>query len=158
MAAPAELTPFQTRVYNVVGTIPKGSVRTYGSIAKELGTCARAVGTAMGRNPYGPCDRETPEVRRKRMLLEGEGIEFEEDGKGSSKIQKQFFVDAPSSSDGTKAKTGAARGAKKRITSQNDKPSATKSKKSKYFSAASEDMLKREILNLLEKRQPGKTC
>ena len=53
----ASLTPFQTRVYNVVGTIPKGSVRTYGSIAKELQTSARAVGTAMGRNPYGPCDK-----------------------------------------------------------------------------------------------------
>ena len=52
----ASLTPFQQRVYAVVGTIPKGSVRSYGSVASELGTCARAVGTAMGRNPYGPCD------------------------------------------------------------------------------------------------------
>jgi methylated-DNA-[protein]-cysteine S-methyltransferase len=50
------LTTFQQQVYDVVTTIPKGSVRTYGSIAKELGTSARAVGTAMGRNPYGPCD------------------------------------------------------------------------------------------------------
>ncbi|KAL7526318.1 hypothetical protein ACHAXR_001423 [Thalassiosira sp. AJA248-18] len=51
------LTPFQSRVYDVVGTIPKGSVRTYGSIAQELQTSARAVGTAMGRNPFGPSDR-----------------------------------------------------------------------------------------------------
>jgi methylated-DNA-[protein]-cysteine S-methyltransferase len=48
-------TPFQSRVYNVVRTIPKGSVRTYGSIAEELQTSARAVGTTMGRNPY-PAD------------------------------------------------------------------------------------------------------
>eukprot|EP00571_Detonula_confervacea_P001319 CAMPEP_0172320228 /NCGR_PEP_ID=MMETSP1058-20130122/40025_1 /TAXON_ID=83371 /ORGANISM="Detonula confervacea, Strain CCMP 353" /LENGTH=63 /DNA_ID=CAMNT_0013035451 /DNA_START=74 /DNA_END=265 /DNA_ORIENTATION=+ len=54
-AAPS-LTPFQSRVYEVVGTIPKGSVRTYGSIAQELQTSPRAVGTAMGRNPYGPSD------------------------------------------------------------------------------------------------------
>lgn len=50
------LTPFQKRVYGVVRTIPKGCVRTYGSIAKELQTSARAVGTAMGRNPFGPSD------------------------------------------------------------------------------------------------------
>lgn len=50
------LTPFQRRVYDIVSTIPKGSVRTYGSIAEELQTSARAVGTAMGRNPYGPSD------------------------------------------------------------------------------------------------------
>lgn len=52
----ASLTPFQRRVYAVVRTIPKGSVRSYGSIAEELKTSARAVGTAMGRNPYGPSD------------------------------------------------------------------------------------------------------
>lgn len=51
------LTPFQTRVYGVVRTIPKGNVRTYQSIAKELNSSARAVGTAMGRNPFGPSDQ-----------------------------------------------------------------------------------------------------
>ena len=50
------LTPFQRRVYNIVHNIPKGCVRSYGSIAKELETSARAVGTAMGNNPLGPCD------------------------------------------------------------------------------------------------------
>lgn len=50
-----QLTPFQRRVYDVVGTIERGTVRSYGSIAKELGTSARAVGNAMGRSP-GPSD------------------------------------------------------------------------------------------------------
>ena len=49
------ITPFQRRVYDVVGTIERGTVRSYGSIAKEFGTSARAVGNAMGRNP-GPSD------------------------------------------------------------------------------------------------------
>ena len=52
----SSLTPFQRRVYSIVHTIPKGRVRSYGSIAKELQTSARAVGTAMGNNPLGPCD------------------------------------------------------------------------------------------------------
>ena len=52
----SSLTPFQKRVYHVVGKIPRGSVRSYGSIAEELGTSARAVGTAMGRNLCGPSD------------------------------------------------------------------------------------------------------
>mmetsp|Transcript_12301 Transcript_12301/g.24995 ORF Transcript_12301/g.24995 Transcript_12301/m.24995 type:complete len:81 (+) Transcript_12301:21-263(+) len=52
----AKVTPFQNRVYDVVSTIPKGSVRTYGSIAKELNTAARAVGGAMGKNPF-PSDQ-----------------------------------------------------------------------------------------------------
>ena len=44
---PPALTPFRVQVYEAVRAIPRGSVRTYGSIASELGTSARAVGTAM---------------------------------------------------------------------------------------------------------------
>jgi methylated-DNA-[protein]-cysteine S-methyltransferase len=50
-----KFTPFQRRVYDVVGKIARGTVRTYGSIAKELDTSARAVGQAMGRSP-GPSE------------------------------------------------------------------------------------------------------
>ena len=50
-----KFTPFQRRVYDVVGKIARGTVRTYGSIAKELGTSARAIGQAMGRSP-GPSE------------------------------------------------------------------------------------------------------
>jgi len=49
-------TAFQSRVYDVVRTIPKGSVRSYGSIATELNTSARAVGTAMGKKAYDLID------------------------------------------------------------------------------------------------------
>ena len=53
----SSLTPFRKKVYKLVHQIPKGKVRSYGSIAKELQTSARAVGTAMGSNPWGPCDK-----------------------------------------------------------------------------------------------------
>ena len=53
LSAP-RVTSFQQRVYNLVSTVPYGRVTTYGAVAKELGTCARAVGGAMRRNPY-PC-------------------------------------------------------------------------------------------------------
>ena len=51
--SPPPLTPFQKRVYDAVARIPRGYVRSYGSMAVELGTSARAVGTAMGRVPSG---------------------------------------------------------------------------------------------------------
>jgi O6-methylguanine-DNA--protein-cysteine methyltransferase len=51
--SPPPLTPFQKRVYDAVARIPRGYVRSYGSMAAELGTSARAVGTVMGRVPSG---------------------------------------------------------------------------------------------------------
>ena len=45
-------TAFATRVYTLVKQIPRGKVASYGVVADALGTCARAVGTAMRRNPY----------------------------------------------------------------------------------------------------------
>jgi len=45
-------TPFQTRVYDLVRTIPAGSVTTYASLALQLNTSARAIGGAMGKNPF----------------------------------------------------------------------------------------------------------
>ncbi len=53
-------TPFQRRVWAVLAAIPYGTTRTYGDIAAELGTSARAVGGACGRNPIPiliPCHR-----------------------------------------------------------------------------------------------------
>ena len=52
MATVPNPTAFQTRVYNLVRTIPQGSVATYGHVAAQLNTSARAVGGAMGRNPF----------------------------------------------------------------------------------------------------------
>jgi methylated-DNA-[protein]-cysteine S-methyltransferase len=54
--------PFHRRVYQVARTIAPGSTCSYGQIAKHLGVpgAARAVGQALGRNPFAiivPCHR-----------------------------------------------------------------------------------------------------
>jgi methylated-DNA-[protein]-cysteine S-methyltransferase len=50
------LTPFQRQVYDFVRAIPPGQTRTYGEVAQALGDpgLARAVGQAMGHNPFAP--------------------------------------------------------------------------------------------------------
>ena len=46
---------FEEKVWNLMETIPRGRVTTYGFIAKKLRTKAyRAVGNACRRNPYAP--------------------------------------------------------------------------------------------------------
>ncbi|PKO67367.1 MAG: cysteine methyltransferase [Betaproteobacteria bacterium HGW-Betaproteobacteria-16] len=50
------LTPFQREVYAFVRAVPPGQTRTYGEVALALGDpgLARAVGQAMGHNPFAP--------------------------------------------------------------------------------------------------------
>ena len=52
----SRLTPFQREVYALVRAIPSGQTRTYGEVAMALGDAglARAVGQAMGHNPFAP--------------------------------------------------------------------------------------------------------
>ncbi len=53
-------TPFQRRVWGAIGSIPRGRVRSYGELARELGSAPRAVGQACGANPFPlvvPCHR-----------------------------------------------------------------------------------------------------
>jgi methylated-DNA-[protein]-cysteine S-methyltransferase len=55
-------TPFQRSVWEALLAIPFGETRTYGELAKQLGTptASRAVGAANGRNPVSivvPCHR-----------------------------------------------------------------------------------------------------
>lgn len=53
-------TEFQRRVWSLMRAIPAGETRTYGSIASELGSAARAVGQACRANPLPiivPCHR-----------------------------------------------------------------------------------------------------
>ena len=53
-------TPFQLRVWRALLAIPCGQPTTYGALAKQLGTAARAVGQACGSNPLPiiiPCHR-----------------------------------------------------------------------------------------------------
>jgi len=93
-------TPFQQRVYDALGRIPKGKVTTYALLARHV-RCgsARAVGQALRRNPFAPkvpCHRviasdlliggfcgarSGAQIRRKRALLETEGVTFDAKGR-----------------------------------------------------------------------------
>lgn len=100
MTSPRKPTDFEMEVYQAVSRIPAGKVASYGRIAREIsrGT-ARAVGTALAKNPFAPevpCHRvvradgslggfhgETagPRLREKSELLRGEGVPFIAAGK-----------------------------------------------------------------------------
>lgn len=97
------LAPFRHRVLVETGRIPRGKVRTYGSLAAAAGHpgAARAVGSVMASNPFPlaiPCHRV---VRTdgslggfgggpglKRTLLEREGILF--DGRG--RVRPEYLI------------------------------------------------------------------
>ncbi|HEU5299686.1 MAG TPA: MGMT family protein, partial [bacterium] len=83
--------PFQRKVLESLRRIPKGQVRTYREIAREIGQpgATRAVGTACARNPIPliiPCHRVVRSdgglggyslkggISLKQRLLESEGI------------------------------------------------------------------------------------
>ena len=91
-----ECSEFQRKVLLAEHKIPRGWVSTYGRIARGLGmpNAARAVGTALSRNPFPiiiPCHRairSNGELGRfrgglsmKRALLELEGVEFSPTGR-----------------------------------------------------------------------------
>ncbi len=53
-------TPFQRRVWIEMARIPFGATASYGALARDLGSVARAVGGACGANPIPivlPCHR-----------------------------------------------------------------------------------------------------
>jgi methylated-DNA-[protein]-cysteine S-methyltransferase len=53
-------TAFQRRVWHAMRAIPYGQTRSYGDLALELGTAARAIGGACAKNPIPiviPCHR-----------------------------------------------------------------------------------------------------
>ena len=53
-------TAFQRRVWKAISAIPPGGTRSYGDIARELGSAPRAVGQACGENRFPlviPCHR-----------------------------------------------------------------------------------------------------
>ena len=83
-------SPFRRAVWKACAEIPKGEVRTYGWIAGRIGKpgAARAVGAALGKNPFAPtvpCHRVVGAdgrmtgysgkggVARKRRMLLAEG-------------------------------------------------------------------------------------
>lgn len=86
--------PFYQAVWKACAEIPKGEVRTYGWIAKRIGKpgAARAVGQALGKNPFAPtipCHRVVGSdgkmtgysgeggINRKRRLLLQEGARLD---------------------------------------------------------------------------------
>ena len=92
------VTPFQRRVYDETRRIPRGTVITYGELARRIGCgSAQAVGQALRRNPFAPevpChrvvaadgslhgfsgERSGAALGRKRALLESEGVTFDGD-------------------------------------------------------------------------------
>ena len=101
-------------------------------------------------------------------MLEKEGVVFDCDGK----IDLDCFVDVSSvSSTASAVSSTTAQGGKKRKADDNTTSTTKKKTKSKYFTdttttqaqstatpTISKDILKQEILTLLQKRQVGKTC
>jgi methylated-DNA-[protein]-cysteine S-methyltransferase len=51
-----DLPDFHRKVYEVTRAIPPGEILTYGEVARRVGEpgAARAVGQALGRNPFAP--------------------------------------------------------------------------------------------------------
>ncbi|RZJ26647.1 MAG: methylated-DNA--[protein]-cysteine S-methyltransferase [Haliea sp.] len=73
------LPPFHRRVYEIARTIPPGRVLTYGEVAHRLGEpgAARAVGQALGHNPFAPvipCHRVLAANRRGGGFSAGGGV------------------------------------------------------------------------------------
>ncbi|MDD5711883.1 MAG: MGMT family protein [Smithellaceae bacterium] len=92
------LKGFQRRVLMATRRIPRGTVLTYGELARRLGVPrgARAVGQALAKNPFPlviPCHRVVRSggalggfgggLALKRRLLEMEGVTFDAKGKVS---------------------------------------------------------------------------
>ena len=84
-------TEFQLKVWAYLRKIPRGSVRTYSQVAKDIGKplATRAVANAIGKNPYAPkipCHRVIRSdgslggysgkggIKTKKKLLKSEGI------------------------------------------------------------------------------------
>ncbi len=62
LALPEVGSAFQRKVWAAIASIPRGSVRTYGQVAKHIGSAPRAVGQACGANWFPlviPCHRVT---------------------------------------------------------------------------------------------------
>jgi methylated-DNA-[protein]-cysteine S-methyltransferase len=113
-------TAFEKRVYSTCSAIPIGMVSTYGTIAKLLESSPRAVGQALGRNPFAPevpCHRviagtlqlggfqgvwagkkgtadaaDHQSVVKKRALLAGEKVKF--DGQSGQLVDPWRAMDA----------------------------------------------------------------
>ena len=86
-------TEFQLKVWAYLRKIPRGTVKTYSQVAKDIGKplAVRAVANAIGKNPYAPkipCHRVIRSdgslggysgkggLKTKRFLLKKEGVKL----------------------------------------------------------------------------------
>ena len=84
-------TKFQLKVWKYLKKIPRGSVKSYSQVAKDIGKplAVRAVASAIGKNPYAPktpCHRVIRSdgslggysgnggIKTKKLLLKKEGV------------------------------------------------------------------------------------
>lgn len=90
---------------------------------------------------------DQPKVQEKKRMLEEEGIKFESDG---MKIMSEHFIAWTKAC--TKKKTNATKQSSSRTNNKMRRIPAA------VVDEITEEMLKKEILQLLNKRAPGKTC
>ncbi|KAJ2783220.1 hypothetical protein H4R18_001821 [Coemansia javaensis] len=106
------VTEFQFRVYDACRQVPAGHYSTYAALAEHLGSGPRAVGNALGKNPFCPlpipCHRILPsdcyiggfagdtksKIFFKKAKLEKEGLAFDDAGFLAKDMQQsRFFGD-----------------------------------------------------------------
>jgi len=93
-------------VYNMLLTIPKGKVSTYGDLAKALGNPAasRHIGRILGKNPNPikvPCHRVVMSngkiggyafgTQKKKQLLQNEGLIFSDEYRVNEFSKVRFY-------------------------------------------------------------------
>lgn len=96
---------FQEKVWNLLKKIPRGKVSTYSELARSLGKpkSVRAIGKVLNKNPNAPkvpCHRivkSSGELggyrfgqKKKKFLLESEGIQFNSSNKIVNFEEKLF--------------------------------------------------------------------
>lgn len=74
-------TPFQQKVWKALCDIPYGTTVTYADLAAKLGSHARAIGGAVGKNPMPiiiPCHRVMGKNGKLTGFSGGEGVKTKE--------------------------------------------------------------------------------
>jgi len=98
---------------------------------------------------------DQPKVQKKKRMLEEEGIKFESDG---MKIMNEHFINEGGTQVCTKKKKKGKTKATKQSSTTTNNNTASKQTATAAVDEITEEMLKKEILQLLRKRAPGKTC
>lgn len=103
--------PFQIKVWEALLAIPSGHVTTYSEIARHVGSprAARAVGTAVGRNPVSwliPCHRAVRKsgalggyhwglpIKRALLAWESARLDADDNAVGDGSPRREYFDNA----------------------------------------------------------------